>query len=920
MKKYNKLKIKGFSLVELLLAMAIFGLVVSANFGLAIDAYRSRQNDRLRLEAGLVIKDSINSLYTIKNSSWSEMIAYFDQDPDGSDSRKVEIINNKVQINFGQKVENGITYNVYFKKADRDAGELQTDSDGSDPDTIKVVVEASWTDIFNNNQQLTETYFLTNWLSTTWTEYNYATFTGSDGGPTPVMTNTEVSQDTDNVLISSISPIANSDWCNIVENTTTKSYDLFPTGSGNANTLATNVSSSDLLEYEIYEPEVLVLPTNAPAAVAPVMSQINNSNTSICDGTGTTVTQCESLLRLYTSTNGDNWTNKSGWRVSSTPCDDWYGVTCDGSDNVIAVELQSNNLTGSIPIEIGNLTSLVTLDISQNALTGSIPPQIGLLTDLELLDLSNNQISGVIPKTIGNNINLSKIDLSENDLEGQIPSSVGLLSSLDELYLQNNTLTCHIPANIANLTEIDIDSVNPKLDLSGNNLLLPTSISFLNTFLDERYVVENQNEILDHEDCLYRPVPDKVFVVDNFVATTPAITPKVFIENLQTGSFPPELIEQAEDLTNWDNTSSDGLSFDGGDIARADYSPHWNVQDEMTIMAWIRSLDNSQDNFARIIDFSNGSTGWYLSFDNPNKLHFRHYGTENLILQNGPVLTHEKWTHVAIVISAGTGTIYLDGVSSLTDTYNELTPVTATDTNLDFGASNFTGPSTVSNGSVIDMDEVRIYNRALSQNEILKTYQTEVNRNDAGLVGYWRMNVVNSSDQTFYDYSFQGKHAWRGGDLTLQESDPTLTTGNARYIINDIYKNNNQLYMSTTNPSKDVVVYDLTTMASNFINFSLGTNDDTQGVVIVNDTRGYALQDSFIIQFDPSAVGNEYISSKNLSTISGLTLRNLIDFKLNDNQLYLLGLDSDGNFGVMDVTNGITPTPKVSNLLMEAFL
>ena len=71
MKLHKKIKIKGFSLVELLLALAIFGLVVTANFGLAIDAFRSRQNDRIRLEAGLVIKDTINNLYTIKNSSWS---------------------------------------------------------------------------------------------------------------------------------------------------------------------------------------------------------------------------------------------------------------------------------------------------------------------------------------------------------------------------------------------------------------------------------------------------------------------------------------------------------------------------------------------------------------------------------------------------------------------------------------------------------------------------------------------------------------------------------------------------------------------------------------------------------------------------------------------------------------------------------
>ena len=164
----------------------------------------------------------------------------------------------------------------------------------------------------------------------------------------------------------------------------------------------------------------------------------------------------------------------------------------------------------------------------------------------------------------------------------------------------------------------------------------------------------------------------------------------------------------------------------------------------------------------------------------------------------------------------------------------------------------------------IDLDEVRIYERALSLNEIIKSSATEINRNDPGLIGYWRMNITNSADQTFYDYSYQGQHGTRGLDFNPNAHDPSLVTGNVKYRVNDIYKYNNKIYMSTTNPVKDVVVYNLDTSTHNILDLGIGSNDDTQGVVIASDTRGYAIQDNSVVQFDPSDLTID--DSKNLST------------------------------------------------------
>ena len=97
----------------------------------------------------------------------------------------------------------------------------------------------------------------------------------------------------------------------------------------------------------------------------------------------------EILMKLYGSTYGLNWTNKTGWAGDiGTECD-WYGVTCSGGD-LTSLNLASNNLVGTIPSEIGNFTTLTNLDLSSNTLTGSIPTELGNLTTLTSLDLSAN--------------------------------------------------------------------------------------------------------------------------------------------------------------------------------------------------------------------------------------------------------------------------------------------------------------------------------------------------------------------------------------------------------------------------------------------------------------------------------------------------------------------------------------------------
>jgi hypothetical protein len=190
---------------------------------------------------------------------------------------------------------------------------------------------------------------------------------------------------------------------------------------------------------------------------------------------------CEGLVALYTATGGENWTNKTNWLQSNTPCT-WFGVSCSG-DRVNWLSLYDNRLAGALPPEIGNLTAMTGLSLGSNQLT-SLPPQIGSLTALTWLSLDRNQLTSLpleignlaaltglgmknnlltsLPATLGGLAKMYRIDLS-NNLLTSLPTQIGSLSALVELDLDGNQLTT-LPAEVGNLAKLEY------LHLHGNPL------------------------------------------------------------------------------------------------------------------------------------------------------------------------------------------------------------------------------------------------------------------------------------------------------------------------------------------------------------------------------------------------------------------------------------------------------------------
>jgi hypothetical protein len=194
------------------------------------------------------------------------------------------------------------------------------------------------------------------------------------------------------------------------------------------------------------------------------------------------------LIALYDSTNGAAWANRTNWLgASGTECT-WYGVSCNASeDHVQRLRLGFNQLTGSIPPEIGDLSQLTYLSLYANLLSGSIPPEIGNLVQLTELWLDHNLLSGSIPPHVGNLTGLDRLLLHANLLSGSIPPEIGNLAQLTELWLGGNRLSGSILPEIGNLIQLT------KLSLDHNQLTgpIPPEIGRL-TRLSWLYLNDNQ--------------------------------------------------------------------------------------------------------------------------------------------------------------------------------------------------------------------------------------------------------------------------------------------------------------------------------------------------------------------------------------------------------------------------------------------
>ncbi|PAP75479.1 hypothetical protein BSZ37_02965 [Rubrivirga marina] len=257
------------------------------------------------------------------------------------------------------------------------------------------------------------------------------------------------------------------------------------------------------------------------------------------------------LVALYEATGGPNWTTDENWLTG--PVASWHGVTVEGG-RVTRISLNENQLSGSLPAEIGQMSRLERLYAFGNELSGPIPTEIGGLSSLTHLALYDNQLTGALPNELGRLDALTYLFLDQNQLSGEIPEELGQLSDLLELWLDQNELSGAIPSQLGQLVTL------VRLELDENQLSgeIPAELGQLSQ-LTRLELSKNQltGEIpselgqLSRLERLYLDVNQLTGEIPAELGQLQALETMWLYINQLTGPIPPELgqISSLRDLS-----------------------------------------------------------------------------------------------------------------------------------------------------------------------------------------------------------------------------------------------------------------------------------------------------------------------------------------------------------------------------------
>ena len=197
-----------------------------------------------------------------------------------------------------------------------------------------------------------------------------------------------------------------------------------------------------------------------------------------CSDNGGLARDCDTLLSIRSELAGADELNWS----ADIPISEWTGVRVFGQPTrVLAINLTTSGLTGTVPPELGELSELRALHLYGNDLSGEIPLELGLLANLDTLDLGDNQLAGSIPSELGRLSRLVSLDLSANRLTGDLPAQLGDLESLEWLVIAENELTGDVSEVLDSLPNLEYLSVYDN----RFNGCVPTALKEVDGFLGD---------------------------------------------------------------------------------------------------------------------------------------------------------------------------------------------------------------------------------------------------------------------------------------------------------------------------------------------------------------------------------------------------------------------------------------------------
>lgn len=151
---------KGVGLIEILVAIAIIGLILTSLAGLGNFILKINQQNKQSVIAAFLAQEAIEAIRAIKEENWNLIANLTDSNPyhpikAGSPLKWV--------LTAGAETINGLTRQITVSPVYRDTNDNIITSGGIlDPETKKITAVVSWNDN-GRNYQTPIVYYLTNW-------------------------------------------------------------------------------------------------------------------------------------------------------------------------------------------------------------------------------------------------------------------------------------------------------------------------------------------------------------------------------------------------------------------------------------------------------------------------------------------------------------------------------------------------------------------------------------------------------------------------------------------------------------------------------------------------------------------------------------------------------------------------------------
>jgi len=215
-----------------------------------------------------------------------------------------------------------------------------------------------------------------------------------------------------------------------------------------------------------------------------------------------------------------------------------------------------------------------------------------------------------------------------------------------------------------------------------------------------------------------------------------------------------------------------GFDADQHQFAEIPDSPSLDLSSDWTIEAWVWQETTS----ANLHIISKWGTAPEASYELEADNGVLRLGTNNgvnstTVLVAPTAMPVQAWTHAAATFSGGIAHLFVNGTEVTQGPMDE--PANSAKP-LSLGRE---GPPLASRYFDGRLDEIRIWNVARTQSQIMSTMSTVISAPAAGLIGYWRLDE--GTGQTIHDLSGSGNDGLLGGSVAADASDPTWLSSSA---------------------------------------------------------------------------------------------------------------------------------------------